>query len=86
MPTLPPILIDSPLGFDYSPDTGLLTVVASGNTLTQTTQNFAVPSFPMTVILRLTQETSRQLLAVLPTVQRLLEQASEGPTKPRSVQ
>jgi hypothetical protein len=40
----------------------------------------------MEQIVGLPQEASRSLLAVLPELQSLLEQALKGPTKPSSVQ
>jgi len=86
MPSLLPLIVDCPLAFDYDPDTGLLSVVATGTMQRQTTQKIDVPLFPMSVILHLTPKISRQLLADLPLAERLLAQASEGPTKPRSVQ
>lgn len=86
MPSLFPLIIDSHLTFEYDPDTGLLSVVATGAMSRQTTEKIDVPAFSMSVNLLLTPETSRQLLADLPVLERLLEQASKGPAKPHSVQ
>lgn len=83
MPSLFPVIVDSPLAFGIDPGTGLLSVVAIGTMQQQGAQKIAVPAFSMSIILHLTTETVRKLLSDLPALQRLLEQASEGPTKPR---
>jgi len=86
MPSLYPLIIDSPLTFGYDPDTGLLSVVATGEMQQQKTQKIEVPAFSMSVILFLTPKAARQLLSDIPALEKLLEQASKGPTKPHSVQ
>jgi len=78
-----PVLTDQPLEFEFDPDTGIIwmTVVAGYEVSGQ-------PGQPqqMRILVGLTLETSRSLLAALPKLQSLLEQATKGPTKPRSVQ
>lgn len=86
MPSFMPLIINSPLAFDYDPDTRLLSVVATGEMQKQGTSKTEAPAFSMSVILQLTPETSRQLLADLPALERLLERASEGPAKPSFMQ
>jgi hypothetical protein len=39
------LIINHPLAFAYDPDTGLLSVVATGEMQKQTAQNFEVPAF-----------------------------------------
>lgn len=86
MPSLMPLIVNSPLAFGYDPDTGLLAVVATGEMQKQMTEKIEVPAFSMSVILHLTPETSRRLLSDLPALEKLLEQASKGPTKQGFVQ
>jgi len=86
MPSLQPLIVDSPLAFGIDQGTGLLTVVATGTVRRQVNQTIDVPAFPMSVILFLTPETAQQLLASLPALETLLVQATERPAKPRSVQ
>jgi len=86
MPPVTTLIVTSPLAFGFDPDTGLLSVVANGEMRPQKTQHFEVPAFSMSTILYLTTETARQLLSDLPGLERLLEQASKGPTKPDFLQ
>lgn len=86
MPSLMPLLINSPLAFEYDQDTGLLAVVVTGEMQKQTAQMIEVPAFSMSIILYLTPEASRTLLSDLPKLEILLRQASKGPAKPDSVQ
>ena len=81
-----PLIVDSPLAFDYDPHTGLLQVVAIGIMQRQATERISVPSFSIIVTLHLTPETSRRLLADIPMLEKLLAQASKGPAKPNSLQ
>ena len=59
-------------------------VVGTGEILHPLSQS--VEKIEMVQNVLLTQEASRLLLAALPRLQSLLEQALKGPTKPRSVQ
>lgn len=73
-------LTDSPLTFEYDPDTGLLSLgIAAG------IQRLGVQS-TVHLELLLTPKASQSLLSDLPKLEILLQQASEGPAKPHSVQ
>jgi hypothetical protein len=80
------LIVNSPLAFEYDPNTGLLSVVANGEMPPQKTQNLEWPAFPMSAILLLTPKIAQQLLADLPKLERLLERASKGPDKPDFLQ
>ncbi|HXY23364.1 MAG TPA: hypothetical protein VEI73_01850 [Candidatus Acidoferrum sp.] len=73
-------LTDLPLTFDYDPDTGLLSVLVQAGI-----QRLGVQA-TVNVELLLTPKASQSLLSDLPKLETLLRRASEGPTKPRSVQ
>jgi len=73
-------LTDSPLNFDYDPNTGLLSLeIAAG------IQRLGVQTTVHVEIL-LTPKASQSLLSDLSKLETLLRKASEGPSKPRSVQ
>jgi hypothetical protein len=83
---LPTMLTDKPIKFSYDPDTGLVLMLVAGemeyfHPILQQKQ-----TKEWNQVIGLTPEASRVLLAVLPELQSLLEQAVKGPTKPRSVQ
>jgi len=77
------ILTDRSLEFEFDPDTGIvwMTVYAGYGR-----PDPAEPTYYLPVRVGLTLATSQALLAALPKLQSLLEQAMKGPTKPRSVQ
>jgi len=73
-------LTDSQLDFEFDPDTGLLWVkVLAGIELLN-------EPMEMPIRLTLTPKASRLLLGDIRHLETLLLRASEGPTKPRSVQ
>ena len=78
-----PLLTDRPLTFEFDPDTGIVWMTIEAGFGGPEPDS---PTVYKTMRIGLTLETSRSLLAALPNLQSLLEQASKGPTKPRSVQ
>jgi hypothetical protein len=76
-------LTDHPLKFSFDPDTGIvwLTIEAGYGP-----PHPVAPVDYIPVRVGLTLATIESLLAALPELQTLLEQAVKGSTKPRSVQ
>lgn len=73
-------IIHPRIEFECDPDTGIVSVmVVAGVPHNQIPGQFWLK-------LMLTQETSRLLLAELPKLEAVLQQASKGPTKPGFVQ
>lgn len=79
-------LTDSQLDFEFDPDTGLLWVTISAGTSIWNPTLGKQQDLEMPVRLALTPKASRLLLGDIRHLETLLLQASEGPTKPRSVQ
>ncbi len=80
------IITDKPLDLAFDPDTGLLLMVVRGDAeyfhpILKETHKLEIVQ-----VVGLTTESSQSLLAALPKLQSLLEQAVKGPTKPGSVQ
>jgi hypothetical protein len=79
-------LTDSPLQFEFDRDTGLLSVkvlasFAYRNPISQETE-----PVDQAVVILMTPGTSQLLLAQLPELRTVLQQASEGPSKPDFLQ
>ena len=83
---LPTMLTDKPIHLAYDPDTGLvqLGIVGELEYLNPISRQKETKEWMQ--VIGLAREASRALLAALPRLQSLLEQAVKGPTKLGSVQ
>lgn len=78
---LPPFDVHRPLLFEFDPDTGLVTLVLISKMRTLHSEAFDAN---MRVLLK--PEVARALLAYLPELQEILEQATKWNTTPSSLQ
>ena len=82
----PNVLTDKPITFAFDPDTGivLMTILGGGEYFHPLLKQ--KQEIQLTLQVGLTPESSRALLAALPSLQSILEQATKGPATPGSVQ
>jgi hypothetical protein len=81
-------ITDQPLGFEFDPDTGLVSLVihASFSGLAGPAHQVDGRTLYMPVRVMMTPESAQQLLADLPKVEAILVKSKQGITKPNFLQ